>query len=138
MTERQVTRVFRWSGWVALGGATLVVAFWALYLSGGIAPAGDPLLDGYEAAFPVADALLAVLLTAAGASLLRRRASGPFLLVAAAAMTLYLGLLDLTFYGRQSLATGAAWAPMQLAIIFLCVAGGTVGLRLGWVLWRRR
>ncbi len=128
------------TGWLTLCGGALILLFWALYLSDAVALAQDhPIAREFEAAFPVADALLAVTLIAAAFCLLRHRGPGPFLLVAAAAMTLYLGLLDLTFYARQGM-----YSPLNggslftLAISLLCVTGGLIGLLLGWLLWSRR
>jgi hypothetical protein len=130
----------RFAGWITLLGGLLIFLFWALYFSGAIALGqDDPKASEFEAAFPVADAILGITLIAAGLCLLRRRLPGPFLLVAAAAMTLYLGILDLTFYARQGL-----YLPINsdtlttFAISGLCVGGGLLGLRLGWLLWSVR
>jgi hypothetical protein len=133
--NRQTRRIL---GWVTLAGGLLTALFWLLYLSNA-ADLGQhhPLFHEFELAFPVADGVLAVLLFAASYCLLTGRPSGPFCLVAAASMSLYLGILDLTFYGRQGLyfpLTGSGL--IALAINALCIGGGTLGLRLGWQLWR--
>ena len=125
-------------GWVLLGGGALMILFWSLYLSG-LVDLGqhDPLVASFESAFVLADTVLGVLLLLAGWKLLRRRPSGPFLMIVAAAMSLYLGLLDLAFYARIGLygsLTGAAVFELSLNVI--CIAGGTWCLFAGWRVWR--
>ena len=125
-------------GWVLLGGGALMVLFWTLYL-GGFVDLGqhDPVIAAFESAFILADTLLGVLLFLAGWQLLRRRPSGPFLMVVAAAMSVYLGLLDFAFYagvGLYSSITSAA--AFELALNVMCVGGGAWCLRVGWRMWR--
>jgi hypothetical protein len=122
---------------VAFSGAALVALFWALYFSGA-ADLGqaDVAARAFEAAFPVADALLAAALAATGIAALRRRPAAWYFLTVAAAMTMYLGLLDTTFYlahGLYARRDGAALA--ELAINALCIGGGAAGLACAW---RRR
>ena len=123
-----------------LVGGACVVAFWIVYfLSSAALGRGDPAVHAFEEAFLVADAVFAVILVAAGVALLLRRPVGTFLLVAAAAMSLYLALLDLTFYSRQGLY--ASWdgsTLLELAVNGLCLGGGLMGLRWGWLFWSRR
>jgi hypothetical protein len=136
MTHHTTDRRFRIAGIVALTGGALLVLFWVLYF-GGIIELGEGggVISEFEAAFPAADAVLAATLFAAGVGLLRRRAFGAFCLTAAGGATLYLGILDLTFYSRQGLyfpltATGV----VELAVNLLCIVGGAIGLRYGWSL----
>ncbi len=127
-------------GWVTLAGGALVLLFWALYFSNAVALGQDDRLTaGYESAFVLADALLAASLFAASHALLRGKPRGPFFLVVAAAMSLYLGLLDVTFYAAH----GHYWpltapALVEIAVNALCLGGGAIGLRYGWTLWRAR
>lgn len=122
--------------WASFVGGTLVVLFWVLYLAGPLAPTGsDPLAREFEAAFPFADGVLAAALFAAGYSLRRGRPAGPFLVVAAAAMCLYLGVLDFTFYARRGLMSPDVGIVL-LAVNALTIGGGLLGLRAGWQLWR--
>ena len=123
----------------AFAGATFLMLFWALYFARVIAPAdpNDP-IAGFEAAFPIADAMLTVTLLAAGVGLLRRRFYGLFCMVGGAGMTLYLGLLDLTFYagsGAYSPPAGDGW--IELVVNVLCLVGGASGLWLCWKAWRK-
>jgi hypothetical protein len=112
-------------------GATLMVAFWALYfLANDTLRLVDPAVASFEETFIVADSMLAVLLVVAAVHLHRRRVAGPFLLVAASAMCLYLGALDATFYTKSGGGLGQLLAPA------LCVGGGLFGLVAGWLLWR--
>jgi hypothetical protein len=116
-----------------------MVLFWTLYLSGS-ADLGqdDPLVSAFEAAFVLADTALGLSLVAAGWFLLRRDPRGTYLMVIAAAMALYLGLLDLAFYARIGLYdTVTGPAAFELALNALCIVGGFVCLRIGWKLWRR-
>jgi len=128
----------RRAGWATLCGAGALVAFWVLYFGGVIDSGSDELTREFESAFPLADAALVIMLVAAGVSLLRGRTAGTFCLVAAAAASLYLGILDATFYGRQGHyfpLTGAGL--FELAVNLLCIGGGAWGLRRGWTQWRR-
>ena len=121
----------------AVGGAAMVT-FWTLYFWAneqlGLV---QPEHVQFENSFVVADTLLAVLLFAAATSLIRRRRSAPFLLAIAASMTLYLGLLDATFYGRAGefyplTANGA----VEGVIVLACIGGGLYGLRAAWLMWQ--
>lgn len=123
----------------AFAGAGFFVLFWALYFTGVIAPAdpNDPIAR-FEAAFPIADTLLTLTLLAAGIGLIRRKFYGLFCMVGAAGMTLYLGILDLTFYaglGAYSPPAGDGW--VELVVNALCIAGGAGGLWLCWKAWRK-
>ncbi len=123
----------------AFTGAGFLILFWALYASGVIAPADpdDPVAQ-FEAAFPLADALLVATLLAAGIGLLRRRSYGLFCMVGAAGQTLYLGLLDLTFYasrGHYSPPAGEAW--FEMVVNALCLGGGGLALWTCWRIWRK-
>ncbi len=128
---------WRGSGVVALGGGIAVIAYWTLFFSGAIegAPPGG-LVHEFELAFPVADTLLAATAIAAGVALLRRARQGVFLLAAAGAMSLYLGVLDMSFYTRQ----GLYWPPsaaggFEFVVNAICVFGGAFGLRMSWRMW---
>jgi hypothetical protein len=125
-------------GWVAIVGGGLVAAFWLLYFATDAALGhGDPRVVAYEAAFPLADAGLAAALLLAGHCLLRGHAPGPFLLVGAAAVSVYLGLLDLTFYAGHGLyARLSPSVLVELGVNAACVGGGLLGLGAGWRLWR--
>jgi hypothetical protein len=132
------TRTHRLAAAIAFAGSGLLVLFWTLYFSGILAfGGGDPVTTAFEAAFPVADAVLAAILLTAGLGLSRHRRWGRYGLTVGSAMTLYLGILDLTFYSRQGL-----YAPLggdgavELAVNLLCITGGLVGLTLGWILGR--
>jgi hypothetical protein len=124
---------------VAFTGAAFFALFWALYFAGVIAPSdpNDPIAR-FEAAFPIADALLTATLLVAGVGLMRRRFYGLFCMVGGAGMTLYLGLLDLTFYagsGAYSPPVGDGW--VELAVNVLCLGGGAAGLWFCWNAWRK-
>ncbi len=120
-----------------LVGGLLVGIYWIVYFTNTV-PVGQEhsLVSAYEAAFPVADALLGVLLFAASRALYAGRRTGPFFLVAAAATCLYLGFLDFTFYAR----IGMYWPLTTAGVVELfvnacCIGGGAAALRLGWRLW---
>jgi hypothetical protein len=123
----------------ALGGA-FVVSFWVLYFTANDALGlVEPSVVRFEESFLVADAVFAVVLFATALSLRRRRSVGPFLLAVAGSMSLYLGLLDATFYLRNGLLfplTGSS--AVELTIISLCVGGGLYALRGAWGMWRIR
>ncbi|KPK07472.1 MAG: hypothetical protein AMS20_02725 [Gemmatimonas sp. SG8_28] len=123
----------------AIGGA-FVVTFWVLYFTAndslGLV---EPSVARFEEAFLVADAVFAIVLFATAVSLRLRRSVGPFLLAIAGSMSLYLGLLDATFYARNGLLfplTGTS--AVELVIIGLCIGGGLYALRGAWAIWRVR
>ena len=127
-------------GLAPLPAGVLCVLYWILYLTGVLTgSSNDDPARSFEGAFPLADTLPAVVLFSASRALFTGRPSGPFLLVWGAAMTLYLGLLDLLFYwqvGRYS--PFGATGLIQLLINGLCIGGGATGLKLGWRLWNDR
>lgn len=117
-----------------------MVLFWSLYASG-LVDLGqhDPVIAAFESAFVLADSVLGAFLLLAGWKLLRRRPSGTFLMVVAAAMSLYLGLLDLAFYAGAGLYTSLTGAAVfELGLNVTCIAGGAWCLRAGWRVWRDR
>jgi hypothetical protein len=128
-----------WLARAAFGGTGLLILFWTLYFARVISHAADPATAQFESAFPLADGFLAAMLLVAGAGLLRGRPIGLFSLVGGAAMTLYLGLLDLTFYANQGFfASPNPDAVFQGVITLCCLAGGFLGLLFGWKLWRNQ
>jgi hypothetical protein len=124
-------------GWTAITAGAVVALFWIVYFATDATLGhGDPRVAAYEAAFPLADAAFATMLLLAGWSLLRAHAAGPFLLVGAAAISVYLGILDLTFYATHGFyARPSTAVAIELAVNAACVGGGLVGLRAGWRLW---
>jgi hypothetical protein len=143
LTHPLPIRPTRVDGRLVLAGATLaagllVLAFWALYLTeAATLGQADPLRANFEAAFPFADVVFAGVLLATGVLLLKRHAGAPFFLVIAASMSVYLGILDVTFYARHGLYSPlTADAATELVINLLCIGGGLAGLKAGWRLWR--
>lgn len=123
---------------LAFLGSALLAAFWALYFTGRIT-IGDPgsAAESFEAAFPVADALAAILLLGAGVGLWKGRAGGRFAMIAAASMVLYLGILDLTFYTRQEFfAEIQNESALELGVSLACLTGGVLALIRCWRRWR--
>lgn len=130
----------RRAGWTCIGGGGLVVLFWGLYLAGPLAPAREAVvIRSFESAFPVADGVLAVTLFGAGVALLRGSSHAAFLLTAAGAMCVYLGLLDATFYGLRVFGLPlTSSGVVTLLVPGLCITGGAWALRRGHGLWRAR
>jgi hypothetical protein len=125
---------------IAFTGSGLLVLFWSLFFAGVLGvDETDAVLVEFEAAFLYADAVLAAILVAAGIGLRRGRRYGRFCLTAGAAMALYLGILDFTFYSRQGL-----YAPLgpegavELLVNLLCAGGGLVALRFSWTIGEER
>lgn len=126
--------------WTTLVAGALVLLFWALYFTEA-ATLGqqDPLTATFEAAFPLADLVFAGALIATGVLFLKRHESAPFFLVIAAAQSLYLGILDSTFYARHGLYLPlTADSLTEIAINALCVGGGVFGLKAGWRIWKHQ
>ncbi len=121
-------------GWLALVGGTLVVIYWSLYFTGAVdLGQADPVVHGFESAFPIADAIFCAVLFSSGYALLASRRAGPFLLVVAGAMALYLGALDTTFYGvRGTYYPVSLEGVFQLFLNLLCVGAGGLALWCGW------
>mgnify|MGYP001595806723 FL=1 len=126
--------------YLSFAGGALNVLFWILYFSGlvVVSESENGLVSEFESAFPLADAVLGIALLVAGAGLLKRKPYGGFFLVTAAAMAVYLGILDVTFYGRHGM-----YFPLTMSTLFslfinaFCIAGGVFGLCLGWRFWRQ-
>src|SRR3989337_1947655 len=137
MTQERQRRLERRLSVATLVGGLLVAMYWAMYFTNAV-PVGqdDSLPSAFESAFPVADALLGILLFAASRALYAGRRTGPFFLVAAAATCLYLGFLDLTFYARIGMYWPVTTAGVaELVVNACCIGGGATALRLGWRLW---
>lgn len=125
-------------GWTFSAGGALMLLFWTLYLSGALdLGQEDPIVSAFETAFVLADSVLGLLLCAAGWSLLRGRPAGLYLMVVAASMSLYLGLLDLAFYAGVGLyGTLSVASVFELSLNLLCIGGGATCLWIGWRLQR--
>ena len=125
------------AGTTLVAGA-LVLLFWALYFTDAVTLGQqDPLKANFEAAFPLADLVFAGVLIATGVLFLRRHESATLFLIAAASMSLYLGLLDVTFYAAHGLYTPLTPDSLaEMAINALCIGGGVFGLKAAWQLRR--
>jgi hypothetical protein len=126
--------------WTTLVAGALVLLFWALYFTAA-ATLGqqDSLKAGFEAAFPLADLVFAGTLIATGVLFLKRHESAPFFLIIAAAQSVYLGILDSTFYARHGLYLPlTADSLTEIGINVMCIGGGVFGLKAGWRIWRQR
>jgi len=137
MSRNSGTDRWRPMGWATFAGGCFVVLFWTLYFSGAIdLGQQDEMVSAFESAFPVADFLFAVVLFAASVTLLRGRRHGPYYLVAAGAMSLYLGIIDATFYAGQG-----GYYPVTtegivgLVVNALCIGGGGLALWNGSKFW---
>jgi hypothetical protein len=121
-------------GWITLAGGTFVLLYWALYFTRAVdLGQDDQFVNAFESAFPIADAVFAAALFAASYSLLKRRWPGPFFLVAAGSISLYLGILDTTFYvGRGISFPIDSEALLGLTINGMCIVGGIGALFIGW------
>ena len=129
------TKVLPTLAFVGAGGD---VAFWVSYWTGLISFGDDPSIASFEAAFPVADALLGAALVGAGIGGLRGKRYGSFFLAVAGAMALYLGVLDVTFYVRRGGYFGIGTdAFTELLINIVCLAGGVAALAGAWRQWMR-
>ncbi len=121
-------------GWLSVVGGTLVGLYWSLYFTGAVdLGQADPVVHGFESAFPIADTIFCAVLFSSGYALLASRRAGPLLLVVAGAMALYLGALDTTFYGvRGTYYPVSLEGLFQLFLNLLCVGAGGLALWCGW------
>jgi len=120
-----------------LVGSALFFLFWILYLAGVLTPGNvEGPVGEFEAAFPFADAFLAVVLLGAGLGLWRGRRFGLFALAGGATATLYLGILDFTFYSSHGAYDDLAGpALVELTINLICILGGAGGVLAAWKRW---
>jgi len=134
--ERSSRRTHRGVAWIAFAGSGLLVLFWVLYFTSLLEFGhADAITTEFEAAFPFADAVLAGILAVAGVGLWKGRRYGFFCLTGGAAMAIYLGILDFTFYSRQGMyASLDSDGAVELFINLLCIVGGLVALRFSWKL----
>ena len=127
----------RFLGWLTLLGGVFVLVFWALYFSQAVdLGQHDPAIHDFESAFPLADAVFAGVLFSAAYHLLRGKRNGWFFLVVAGSMSLYLGVLDTTFYVRHGIFSPVdVDALVGLTANAFCIGGGMIALRFGWRFW---
>lgn len=127
----------RGMGVAALVAGGLDVLFWILYSVS--SSTRDPIIGAYEGAFPIADAILGICLLGAGLALIRGSALGPFLLIAAAGASLYLGIIDVTFYAKEgAYAHRSLEVLVEIIVNVATIGGGILGLAFGWRRWRAR
>lgn len=124
-------------GWMTLLGGVFVLLFWALYFSRAVdLGQHDPAIHAFESAFPLADAVFAVVLFTAAYHLLKGKRTGWFFLVVAGSMSLYLGVLDTTFYVSHGIFSAVdVDALVGLSVNAFCIGGGMIALRFGWRSW---
>jgi hypothetical protein len=124
-------------GWMTLSGGVFVLLFWVLYFSRAVdLGQHDPLIHAFESAFPLADSVFAAVLFAAAYHLLKGKRSGQFFLVVAGSMSLYLGVLDTTFYVSHGIFSPFGIdALVGLTVNALCIGGGVIALYFGWRYW---
>ena len=124
-----------------LAVAVGIVGYWTCFYSVGApslicAHLGDGYLM-YERAFPVADCLLCLALILGVIGLLRRRAFGLILSIAAGGALVFLGVLDATFNLTNGVyALGICEGVVNALMNLACVASGMVLLWLP-VRWGR-
>jgi hypothetical protein len=75
-----------------------IILFWIGFFTIGLAPENPPLCYfAYEHSFPLPDALLAIVLLAAGVQLMLNKSWGSRLSLAASGALVFLGLVDFSF-----------------------------------------
>ncbi len=125
-------------GWAAVTGGLLFGLFWLKFAATGAAADAPEAVALFESAFPVADALLACTLVAAGVALLRASPAGPFLLVVAGGALLFLAAVDITYFLRHDLYFPlTAESGLELLANALCAGGGACALRYAWPAFAR-
>ena len=120
--------------WIASG---LTALYWILFFtSGTLQTSQDPVYLGFEAAFPAADAWLAIAAVICAEGLRRRRSWAVLYGIAAGSAFIYLGLMD-TLYNLEH---GMYLHPSSemLAEVVINVTCFTFGPFLMWYVWRHR
>ena len=125
---------------VLIFGVVATLAYWLVWFGVDrdiLAAAHTESYYAFENSFPLADAWMLVTGVAASVALVRRRASALLWTIAAGAISIYLGLLDVLFDLEngiyRSVETGGV--VVEIAINVLTLSMGTVVLV--WA-WRRR
>ena len=126
-------------GFLSLFGGAVNLIFWILYFAGDLdfGIGNECMVQRFESAFPFADGLLAVLLLIAGVGLMRKKPFGTYSLAAGSSISVYLGILDITFY-----VNGGLYTPWTVSSVFeafiniFCVGGGLLASFFAWRFWR--
>jgi hypothetical protein len=120
--------------WIASG---LNVLYWILFFtSGAVRTSQDAVYLGFEAAFPAADAWLAVASIACAEGLRRRRSWAVLYGIAAGSAFIYLGLMD-TLYNLEH-GMYLHFSGEMVAEIVINVTCFISGPFLMWYVWRQR
>src|SRR3954471_9514512 len=143
MSSNRVSELPRGGGFilgVLIFGVVATAAYWVIWFGVNrdwLASAHTDSYYAFENSFPVADAWMALTGLAATIALVRRRASALLWSIAAGAISVYLGLLDVLF----DLENGIYHSPdtggvvVELLINVLTLSMGVVVM--GWA-WRHR
>jgi hypothetical protein len=120
--------------WVS---TALNVLFWiSFFTNGAVQSSHDPVYLGFEAAFPAADAWIAIASIVCAEGLRRRRPWAVVYGIAAGSAFVYLGLLD-TLYDLEH-GMYAQLSAEMLAEVGIEIACFTFGPFLMWYVWRHR
>jgi len=122
---------------VLIFGVLATLAYWVVWFGVDreiLAAAHTESYYAFENSFPVADAWMVACGMAAVIALVRRRASSFLWIIAAGAISIYLGLLDVLFDLQNGIYrspdTGGVW--VEIAINVLTLAFGTVIILWAW------
>ena len=142
---RQTTspRGARVLGFIALGVALLIVAYWTIWYAGGrdlLASAHTSEYLTFENAFPAADVWLALCAAIAGVQLLRGRSSAIYWLFLTAGAGFYLGLMDVLFDVENGVYLAANGGdPVAVGIeVAINILTFTLSAYVLWWAWRNR
>ncbi|MGA2240108.1 MAG: hypothetical protein ABSG74_12950 [Candidatus Bathyarchaeia archaeon] len=125
---------------ILLFAALMVAIYWILFFSGAPALSGVPCYMTFEAAFPAADAWLAITALVGAIGLLTRKSWGVLFALLGGSASIYLGLMDVLYdilngiYGKLSSPAGTDVA-VEIAINVLTLTLGPI--IIGYV-WSRR
>lgn len=135
MEERGPEPLRRPMAVLAFAVAGTILAFWVAWFGHRSLVAADrsEVYVAFENAFPLADAWLAVLLVASGLGLLRRWAATPFLMMAAAAVGLYLFGMDVLYDLEHGIWGRGGNGLVELAINLLTLVLSIGVGRFAWL-----
>jgi hypothetical protein len=125
---------------ILLFAASMITVYWILFFSAAPALSGIPCYMTFEAAFPAADAWLAIAALIGAVGLLTRKSWGVLFALLAGSSSIYLGLMDVLYdslngiYERLFSPAGADVA-VEIAINVLTL---TLGPVIIWYVWSRR
>lgn len=124
-------------GLLILGAAVTALYWWSYFGGGEVSLSEARWYRAFESSFPLADAWMALCMTAAGAGLLSERPWGALLGLMAGSALIYLTLIDSTFNVENGLYALAATKTAMQFELFINAATAVLGAWTIFSCWPR-